>query len=149
MMGGMQPHEALAPLVPLVGTWTAEAVFPPGGPTGVTGRTEFSWILDGAFLLQRAVVAHPQAPDVHAVIAAAGDGTFLQHYFDARGVVRQYAMTFADGRWTLARDPPAPDFAQRFHGRLSPDGATLTGAWDARRDGIWQHDFDLTYRRNA
>ncbi|WCB91433.1 hypothetical protein DSM104299_00104 [Baekduia alba] len=87
------------------------------------------------------------APDLHALIGANPDGTFLQYYFDSRGVVRQYAMTFADGLWTLERHPPAPDFAQRFRATLSADGTTIDGAWEAHRDGAYVRDFGLTYRR--
>ena len=30
-------------------------------------------------------------------------GAYTQHYYDSRGVVRLYAMTFAGGVWTLTR----------------------------------------------
>jgi hypothetical protein len=145
------PNERLAPLTPLVGDWTVEATWPEGAAlsgTTMTGTVSFGWVLDGAFLLQRAVIDRPEAPDVHALVgpSPAGDG-FLQHYFDARGVVRLYEMTF-DGRlWRLERYPPAPDFAQRFRGELSADGATITGAWEIQEDAGFAHDFALTYRR--
>jgi hypothetical protein len=145
------PHERLAVLAPLLGEWSIESVFPDGmfpESAGVRGTTTFSWTLDGAFMLQLAEVDHPAAPSLHALIsvAPAGDG-FLQHYFDSRGVVRLYEMTF-DGRlWRLERYPPAPDFAQRFRAELSEDGSTITGAWQAERDGAFVHDFALTYRR--
>jgi hypothetical protein len=138
-------------LEPLVGTWTMEAVFPDPDRNlpDLRGAVSFAWILDGAFLLQRAEVPHPAAPNVHALIGAAPDGDgFLQHYFDSRGVVREYAMTFADGTWTLSRAPDPPDFHQRFEGQLSPDGKVLTGAWLARSQGEWAKDFDLIYRKS-
>ncbi|HWH96321.1 MAG TPA: hypothetical protein VNT03_20835 [Baekduia sp.] len=147
------PHERLRVLEPLLGDWTVEAVFPQGVfPEGadLRGSTSFTWTLDGAFLLQQAEVDHPAAPNVHALIGVAPAGTgFLQHYFDSRGVVRLYEMTF-DGRlWRLERYPPAPDFAQRFRAELSADGSTITGAWEAHRDDAFVHDFALTYRRVA
>jgi hypothetical protein len=68
-------------------------------------------------------------------------------------VVRLYAMTLADGVWTLARDSPdftSLEFRQRFAGTFGPDGNTITGAWEKCCNGSqWEHDFTLTYRRNA
>ncbi|MET0764823.1 MAG: hypothetical protein ABWY29_08155 [Blastococcus sp.] len=53
--------------------------------------------------------------------------------------------------WTLSRTTPdfTPlDFAQRWVGRFSDDGETITGRWETSPDGIeWQLDFHLTYRR--
>jgi hypothetical protein len=78
-------------------------------------------------------------------------GAYTQHYYDSRGVVRLYAMTFADGAWTLTRKSPdfSPlDFEQRFTGAFSQDGNVIGGAWQKRLNGAsWEHDFDLTYRR--
>jgi len=42
------------------------------------------------------------------------------------------------------------DFAQRYTGRFSEDGAAIEGAWErTEEDGTWVHDFDLTYRRRS
>jgi hypothetical protein len=87
------------------------------------------------------------------VIAAAsgGDG-YTQHYFDSRGVVRLYAMTF-DGRvWTLLREAPdfTPlEFAQRFTAEVQDGGAAIRGRWETRQpdEPDWEHDFDLSYVR--
>ena len=56
------------------------------------------------FVEQRSSLPVEGAPDGLMIIApAAGGDGFTQHYFDSRGVVRLYAMTF-DGRephqWT-------------------------------------------------
>jgi hypothetical protein len=149
MSDQLQP--ALAPLAPLLGEWIVDARFPaeydlptPSAPP----TTTFAPILGGAFVLQRAEVPGiPEAPDVHAVIAARPDGTFLQHYFDSRGVVRAYDMTFAGGVWTLERFGPENDFAQRYVGRLSGDGRIIEGMWEIERDGALVPDFGLDYRR--
>jgi hypothetical protein len=77
-------------------------------------------------------------------------GGYTQHYYDSRGVARLYAMSFADGVWTLTRESPdfSPlDFRQRFTGTFSEDGNTITGAWEKSPGGDWEHDFALTYRR--
>ena len=82
--------------------------------------------------------------------AAGGDG-FTQHYFDSRGVVRLYAMTF-DGR-ELVLERHEPDFSglpfhQRFEGTLSADGDRMDGRWLKSSDGVaWEVDFPLTYVR--
>ena len=52
--------------------------------TGATGRAALEWV-----------------PDSIAIIGSDGEGAFTQHYFDPRGIVRVYAMTFSDGVWNL------------------------------------------------
>jgi len=112
----------------------------------------FEWAFDRHFLLQRTEIPIPEAPDSLAIVSADLEtGAYTQHYYDSRGVVRLYAMTFADGVWTLARESPdfSPlDFQQRFTGTFGQDGNTISGAWQTRLNGAgWEHDFDLTYRR--
>jgi hypothetical protein len=125
----------------LVGEWITEVRFP-GGVSG-TGRTSFEWTLGGAFLLQRAKADVDGPPEGLMIIAAKEGGGYLQHYFDSRGVARLYEMRFGDGEWTLERDG-----VQRYHGRIEDDD-TIRGAWEWFRDGGWQHDFELDYRRSV
>jgi hypothetical protein len=104
--------------------------------------------------LERAGVPDvPEAPDGLAIIGVDSQGSYLQHYYDSRGVTRLYSMTFEDGSWTLLRDKPdfTPlDFAQRYVGQLSPDGDTIDGRWEISDDGSsWRVDFTLTLRRLA
>lgn len=135
--------QVLEPLVPLVGEWRLEAF-------GGFGRAVFEWTLDGAFLMQRTEVDLPEAPSTLSVIALSPDGGFTQHYFDSRGVVRTYSMTFADGEWTLLRESEdfSPlDFRQRYRGRFSEDGRRIEGAWEINEGDKWEKDFDLTYIR--
>jgi hypothetical protein len=134
----------------LIGGWDVEAAAP-GGEWSGTGRTTFEWLLGRAFVLQRADNDHPAAPSVHAIFAPATDGNgWTQHYFDSRGVVRIYEMTFDGREWTLLRTKPdfSPlDFSQRYVGRLSDDGRTIDGQWEADEGTGWRTDFRLTYRR--
>jgi hypothetical protein len=139
-------------LEPLVGEWSLEAIFPQAPPSDVRGRVTFEWTLDRQFLVQRSEIPHPTAPDGLAIIAPAADGEgYTQHYFDSRGVVRLYAMTFGDGVWTLERHTPdfSPlDFWQRFSGTFGDEGKSIRGAWEICHDGsTWDHDFELVYRR--
>ena len=150
--------DVLARLDVFVGEWVVEARFP-GQPApsdaageGPVVRSWFEWTLDRQFLLQRTEVPIPGAPDGLMIVSADLEtGAYTQHYFDSRGVVRLYAMTFAAGVWTLTRESPdfTPlDFRQRFTGRFGADGNTISGAWEKGRDGgEWEHDFALTYRR--
>jgi hypothetical protein len=137
------------PLAQLLGEWTLEADFPEAA--GLLGRTTFEWLTGEKFLVQRWEAPDP-APDGIALIGFDdGRDTYLQHYFDSRGVARVYEMTIGDGLWTLSRTQPdfSPfDFAQRFTGRFSEDGSTIRGDWEMREHGAdWHRDFGLTYIR--
>jgi hypothetical protein len=151
--------EALKRLGVFVGEWVLAARFPDGelapsiaSQEGPQARSRFEWALDGQFLLQRTEVPVPEVPGSLAIVSVdPATGAYTQHYYDSRGVVRLYAMTFADGVWTLTRESPdfSPlDFRQRFTGTFSPDGNIISGAWEKSAGGAgWEHDFDLTYRR--
>jgi hypothetical protein len=146
------PSPEMAPLTPLVGEWSVEAVAP-WAPSDLRGRTVFEWMTGGTFLLQRWEVPVDEAPDGLAVIGPEpGRGAgYVQHYFDSRGVARVYAMRFEDGVWTLSRteaDVSPLDFAQRFTGTITDDGRTIRCRWEISHDGTtWEHDFDLVYTR--
>ena len=150
--------DALARLDVFVGEWVLEARFPGDHPTpsnatqeAPRARSLFEWALDRQFLLQRTEIPIPEAPDSLAIVSAdLKTGAYTQHYYDSRGVARLYAMSLADGVWTLTRESPdftRLDFSQRFTGTFSPDGNTVSGIWEKRSGGDWEHDFALTYRR--
>ena len=145
-----------ARLNPLIGQWSLAMVMPgeeiPEKPLDVGARVTFEWMGDKAFVLQRWTVPIPEAPDGLAVIGwDGGRGTFLQHYFDERGVARVYEMTFANGVWKLQRTKPdfSPfEFSQRFIGNLTDDGKRINGNWEMALDHeTWRKDFDLIYTR--
>jgi hypothetical protein len=138
-MNGRDPK--LKALDALVGGWVL------GDPSAPVGRTSFSWLEGGYFLVQRWTVAIPEAPDGIAILGEdATTGELVQHYYDSRGVARVYQLRLEDGTWTLFRD--GPDFWQRFTGTFSEDGTTISGAWETSPDGsAWEHDFDLVYTR--
>jgi hypothetical protein len=153
-------EDALARLDVFVGEWVVEARFPGGQPApsdaagdGPIARSRFEWALDRQFLLQRTEIPIPEAPDGLTIVSADLEtGAYTQHYYDSRGVVRLYAMTLADGVWTLTRESPdftSLEFRQRFTGTFSADGDTIDGAWESAPTdgGEWEHDFALTYRR--
>ena len=131
----------------LVGEWSMETVFPDAPPSDVRGRTAFQWGPNEAFLIQRWEVPIAKAPDGVAIVAADEEsGDLVQHYFDSRGVVRDYEMSVDDGVWTLLR--LVPGFCQRFTGRFDAAGGRIDGAWEMSDDGTeWRLDFDLIYTR--
>lgn len=138
----------LEKLEPLVGQWTVEAAFPGPPPGDERGQTIFQWGPEEAFLIQRWETPVAAAPDGVAIFAVdEGSGGLIQHYFDSRGVVRQYAASLEAGVWSLEK--LTAGFAQRFRGEFSADADTIEGAWEKAEEGstAWEHDFDLIYRR--
>ena len=143
-------------LEPLLGEWSLAMVAPdqpwPDVLPDAGARVSFEWLGDGAFLVERWNVPIPEAPDGIALLGwDEGRGTFLQHYFDTRGVARVYTMGFDGRTWTLERTAPdfSPfDFAQRFTGTVADDGSRIDGTWEIAEDGVsWTKDFDLVYTR--
>jgi hypothetical protein len=146
--------ERLARLEPLVGEWRLEApAFPLAAELADQARSTFEWALRGAFLVQRSTVPVPEAPDGLCVIAPDSDDGYTQHYFDSRGVVRLYAMTFDGSEWTMQRSSPdfSPlNFHQRWFGTLRADGQIIDGRWESSPDGqAWELDFELRYVRTG
>jgi hypothetical protein len=151
--------DAFAHLDVFVGEWIMEARFPGDQPLpssaagdGPQVRSRFEWTLDRQFLLQRTEIPIPEAPDSLTIVSVDLEtGAYTQHYYDSRGVVRLYAMSLADGMWTLTRESPdfTPlDFRQRFTGTFSDDGNVISGAWEKGVHGSgWEQDFALIYRR--
>ena len=141
-------------LEPFVGEWTMEPTFSDAPPVHVRGRVTFEWMPGGRFLVERWEIPVPEAPDGLAVIGYDEDGgTYLQHYFDSRGVARVYEMGFEDGVWTLSRAKPdlsSLEFQQRWTGTFSPDRNTIAGRWEICHDGTtWELDFELRYERTG
>lgn len=142
-------NEALAPLI---GEWRIAMVLPGVELPDVDARVTFEWMGDGAFVLERWTVPIPEAPDGLALLGwDDGRGTFLQHYFDERGVARVYEMSLEGGVWKLERTKPdfSPlDFSQRFVGTFADDGGRIDGTWELAHDhATWEKDFDLIYSR--
>ncbi len=136
----------------LIGEWSMEVRLPGVPPGDVGARLSFEWMPGRQFVVQRWQVPVPEAPDGLAILGFNEPrDTFLQHYFDSRGVARVYEMSFGDGEWKLWRDAEdfsALDFSQRYTGKFTDDGQTIEGAWEIAHDRTtWEHDFDLTYRK--
>ena len=98
---------------------------------------------------QRTSVPVKGAPDGLMIIAPPRTGKgFTQHYFDSRGVVRLYAMTF-DGRessWSAAsRTSLRSRSTSASRGRCRRTAARMEGRWlNAHAGGAaWELDFPL------
>jgi hypothetical protein len=151
----MQPRSESPPVAsldPFIGEWSMRADFPGAPSSDLRGLTVFQWTAGGTLLVQRWEVPHPDAPDGIAIIRFDdGRDSYLQHYFDSRGVARVYEMSFSGGVWKLTRttaDLSPLDFSQRFTGTFGADGNTIEGRWEISHDGsAWEHDFDLVYTR--
>jgi hypothetical protein len=142
-----KPNPLLQGLSILVGTWTTvgtHALVP--GKT-FHGRTTFSWIEGGAFLVMRSQIDEPEIPSGIAIIGtddATGECSML--YFDERGVSRRYETRLEGNEWRWWRD--ASDFSQRFVGTISADRQTIVSRGEyARNGGPWEPDLALTYGR--
>jgi len=150
-----QTSERNKQLAPLIGEWSMAMIMPgQEEPPDIGARVTFEWMGDKAFVLERWTIPIPEAPDGLALIGwDEGRGTFLQHYFDERGVARVYEMGFARGVWTLERAKPdfsAFDFSQRFTGTFSEDGSRIDGTFEIAHDHRnWEKDFDGIYTRVA
>jgi hypothetical protein len=121
-----------SPLERLVGIWEFEP-FVEGRSMG-RGRARFEWIEGGAFLLQRSHADWTDpgwvenAPVSTQSVMGFDDTTFevTQLYADDRGVFRIYRGK-VDDEWRLER--AAPDFHQRFLGKLRDEGRTIEGRY--------------------
>jgi hypothetical protein len=142
-----ESNEALKRLARLTGTWRTEISLKTDPPIEVRGETEISWLPHGPFLMMSGSVDHPDFPNGMMIVGADdSSGRYTMLYFDSRGVARIYEMSLSDEVWQLTRD--APDFPQRYTGRFSDGGDTITGCWEKSSDGsTWETDFDVTYRR--
>jgi hypothetical protein len=130
-----------------IGEWAMAAGPPDGPPWPGEARVTFEWMDGAPLLIQRWHVDMPEAPDGTAVIGCDGNNdTYHQLYTDERAVQRIYSMSLADGVWKLWRE--GEPFSQRFTGRFSDDGKTMSGRWEIAEDGeTWRTDFDVTYTK--
>jgi hypothetical protein len=140
-------NPALSNLDVLIGEWDVALSFPVDPPGTVHGHASGAWFEDGSFFIMR-MGAQTAGPPYSLAIIGRDDSTeaYTLLYLDDRGVSRVYQMSLGHGEWKQWRE--APGFSQRFTGRFSADGNTITAHWEKSKDGVsWEHDFDLTYTR--
>jgi hypothetical protein len=139
---------ALDRLDELVGVWDAEMTHPL--LEGVThGTSSFEWLPGRRFLIHRSDLPPGPIPASISIIGG-GDtsGTWPMHYFDSRGVMRTYQVTFEGDTWRWWRDHPG--FSQRFTGTFADGGRTIRGRGELQQAGEpWKPDLQVTYRRRS
>lgn len=153
----MAGHPSLSQLDRLVGTWTTEATHPAMPGLVVHGTAVVEWLEGGRFLMLRTRTDHPDFPDGLSIIGhmahdhvdgaapAAGASPLRMHYFDSRGVFRDYETRVGDASWEYWRDA---GFPQRFAGEFADGGDTIVGLSQLRTDDVhWKDDLAITYRR--
>ena len=143
-------NPALVQLEVLAGDWDMElsnASFLPDPSVTATGQASFEWIEDGAFLVLYMGEKPPGVPDAIWLIGRdESNPNYTVLYYDSRKVSRIYEMSFLNGEWKMWRN--SPGFSQRYTGKLSKDGNTITASWEKSVDGKnWEHDFNITYAR--
>lgn len=143
-------NPALADVGFLVGDWDmalSDASFLPDPATVVHGRIETRLIEAGRLLAMRQIVEPSAPPEATWVIGRdESDSAYVALYADGRGVARVYEMTMSSGQWRMWRD--SAQFSQRFDATVSADRNSIAGRWQKRPgDGVWEHDFAVTYTR--
>jgi len=141
---------------PLIGNWRGQGEIPIEPPMKLSEEVRIERL--GEFIVFSTVGEPAELPDSIAIIGGAPEGQPQpMHYFDSRGVKRQFMTTLEGSTWTIWRapgedwnGPHGPGFNQRFAGELSPDGNTIEGRWDrgiGEGGGDWEIDFPITYVR--
>jgi hypothetical protein len=146
-------HPTLDQLTVLVGEWEIEATHRLMPGVVIRGRATFEWLKGEVFLIWRARYDLPESPDSIAILSCDEEGDLRNPdggcaylYSDERGVTRRYSFDAEPGIWRTWRD--APGFSQRFTGRFSDDGNTISGVSELCEDGTtWVEDMPTTYRR--
>lgn len=139
------PNPVLKPFSALVGEWETVGTHPKLPGIKLHGKTSFSWIEGGAFLIMRSTNDEGKIPAGIAIFGS--DNTkneFFMLYFDERQVSRKCDVTFRGNvlRWTRN----APEFSQRCTFTITADKIVSKG--EISENGVtWEHDLDLTYTR--
>ena len=141
---------------PLIGNWHVEGEIPTEPPIKVAGEATIKRL--GEFVVFRSESEPAAVPDSISIIGGAAHGEPQpMHYFDSRGVKRQYMTAVEGSTWTIWRapgedwdGPDGPGFNQRFIGEISADGRTIRGRWErgmGTAGDEWELDFPIDYRR--
>ena len=157
--------DPLAPFRRLLGRWITEAKHPQMPGVTVHGTMVGDWLEGERFLVLRARAEHPEFQDSLVVIGnmthdrsegaealRAGErpssSALQMHYFDSRGVFRDFTTRVTDDAWEYWRE--SAGFPQRFTGRFADGGRTIVGLVQLRNEnGQWVDDLEITYRRTG
>ena len=143
----MKANASLAPLQPLLGSWSVTGSHPALPGRQLPGKVTFESIEGGAFIRMRSQIEDPEFPEGVAIFGADGDeGTCTMLYYDSRGVARLYQVAFHEDGFAWSRD--SPKFAQTFRVTFAADGHKMEGRGMMKREGLpWEADLSLSYVR--
>ena len=130
----------------LVGEWDVtmtHAWFLDSLDTEIKGSATFEWLAD-AFLVLRTTWADGSTFELVFGRNDARD-EYVTFSHDDRAVYRVFAMTFADGAWTLSRADP--DFHQRMIMQVEPDRIEMRADASEDEGQTWRKDLDYIFER--
>ncbi|WP_280771845.1 hypothetical protein [Salipaludibacillus daqingensis] len=135
-----------------IGKWEIEVILPDFQTNLIYGQTIFDWIEKEKFMVQRTIMKQPEFPSSTIIYDYDSiTGSYLQHYFDSRGINRLYNMSLENSVWKLWRDTSdfsQLDFCQRFVRNINESRDTIHSSWQNSGDGLkWEHDFKLIFRK--
>lgn len=143
----MKEKHALSPLSILIGKWNVTMTHV-AIPTPLSWQDSFDWVED-TFIIWHWEGKNevPKATFIIGRNENKSDNIYTTLYYDSRGISRILEMSFENGIWKFWRN--GSDFSQRFEGKVSEDGNTITGKGEMSHDGgdTWEHDFSITYTR--
>ncbi|MDB5178425.1 MAG: hypothetical protein JWN01_368 [Patescibacteria group bacterium] len=135
----------LKPFETLVGKWQTTGSHPYFPDAELTGRVSFEWIEDGAFVMMRSEIDHPQFPDGMAIFGSDDEArTCNMVYFDERGVSRIYEASITESQLKWWRDDS--HLSQRFTMAITKDNLVTSGEM-SRDGGEWEKDLSQTYKK--
>ena len=127
----------------LVGAWITEATHTMLPGVVISGRSSVELLGVDGFLVHRTWYDHPEIPDAVSLV-----GQQQVHSFDARGVVRLFALTVNADGWSMERPQRGEDFGQRMTWLVDHDGETVRGTSQLSHDGVrWEDDLEIVYTR--
>ncbi len=141
------PNPLLEPFAVLIGEWETVGYHPYLPGKVLHGRTSFSWMEEGAFLMMRSENEEGNLPSGIAIFGSDDAvGELFMLYFDERKVSRKYEVSLQDKVFKWWRNDPA--FSQRFTCLINDLDGTMIGKGEMCKDGTsWEKDLELTYRR--
>jgi hypothetical protein len=141
------PNPFLEPFNALIGEWETVGSHPYLPGIVLHGRTSFSWIEEGAFLMMRSENDEGKIPSGIAIFGSDDAiGKLFMLYFDERKISRKYEVSFHEKVLAWWRNDPA--FSQRFTCKLTDHDDTMIAKGEMCKEGtVWEKDLELTYKR--
>ncbi len=140
-------NPALEPFGKLVGEWETSGTHPYLPDKILHGRSSFTWVEEGAFLMWKSEVDDEHFPTGIAIFGSDdATGEYFMLYFDDRKVSRMYNVSVQENVLKWWRD--APGFSQRYSWTFKDKGSVIIGNGELSRDGkTWEKDLESTFKR--